>query len=42
MLGSSHCYLTNKSESELAQMKECLYDPKGYFIIKGTEKAILI
>ena len=23
-------------------MKECLYDPRGYFIIKGTEKVALI
>lgn len=23
-------------------MKECIYDPKGYFILKGTEKVVLI
>jgi DNA-directed RNA polymerase III subunit RPC2 len=42
MLGSTHCHLTGKNEAELAQMKECIYDPKGYFILKGTEKVVLI
>jgi DNA-directed RNA polymerase III subunit RPC2 len=42
MLGSSNCVLLNKKEEELAEMMECPYDPKGYFIIKGVEKAILI
>eukprot|EP01016_Furgasonia_blochmanni_P017741 TRINITY_DN20422_c0_g1_i1.p1 TRINITY_DN20422_c0_g1~~TRINITY_DN20422_c0_g1_i1.p1 ORF type:complete len:151 (+),score=13.82 TRINITY_DN20422_c0_g1_i1:319-771(+) len=42
MLGSSKCYLTGKSEKELADMKECPYDPKGYFVIKGVEKVLLI
>ena len=42
MLGSSNCYLTGKSEKELAEMQECPFDPKGYFVIKGVEKVILI
>lgn len=35
---SSKCVLTGKSESELADMKECPYDPGGYFVVKGVEK----
>ena len=42
MLGSNHCYLKGKSAIELALLKECPYDPKGYFIIKGTEKVVLM
>lgn len=42
MLGSSHCWLNGKSPSELAMLKECIYDPRGYFIIKGSEKVLLI
>ncbi len=36
MLGSSKCNLLNKTKRELAYLKECPYDPKGYFIINGT------
>ena len=42
MLRSEKCMLRNKSERELAKMKECPYDPGGYFIVKGVEKVILI
>ncbi|KAH8918260.1 DNA-directed RNA polymerase [Atractiella rhizophila] len=42
MLKSSHCILNGKSESELARMTECPLDPGGYFIVKGTEKVILV
>eukprot|EP00578_Thalassiosira_sp_NH16_P002919 CAMPEP_0181137936 /NCGR_PEP_ID=MMETSP1071-20121207/33970_1 /TAXON_ID=35127 /ORGANISM="Thalassiosira sp., Strain NH16" /LENGTH=1106 /DNA_ID=CAMNT_0023224721 /DNA_START=74 /DNA_END=3392 /DNA_ORIENTATION=- len=42
MLRSSRCLLRGKSERELARMKECPYDPGGYFIVKGVEKVILI
>ena len=42
MLGCSNCVLRNKSHSELAKMMECPYDPRGYFIVKGVEKVILI
>lgn len=43
MLGSSNCWLTSLSHAELAhKAKECPYDPRGYFIVKGVEKVILI
>jgi DNA-directed RNA polymerase III subunit RPC2 len=42
MLRSKNCVLRNKNQDELADLKECPYDPGGYFIIKGVEKAILI
>jgi DNA-directed RNA polymerase III subunit RPC2 len=42
MLGSSNCVLTGKNKEQLAKLNECPYDPRGYFIIKGVEKVILI
>ena len=42
MLRSSNCCLNGKNEEELAKMNECPLDPGGYFIVKGTEKVILI
>lgn len=42
MIGSSRCHLRGKSEKELAELQECPYDPRGYFIINGTEKVLLI
>ena len=42
MLGSTHCHLFGKTQPELQKMNECPYDPRGYFIIKGTEKVALI
>ena len=42
MLGSTHCHLFGKSEAEVGRMKECPHDPRGYFIIRGTEKVALI
>lgn len=42
MLRSAKCLLRGKTEAELQAMKECPYDPGGYFIIKGVEKVILI
>jgi DNA-directed RNA polymerase III subunit RPC2 len=42
MLRSKKCLLRDKSEAELSDMKECPYDPGGYFVIKGVEKVILI
>ena len=42
MLGSSNCYLSGKNLLELAKLNECPHDPRGYFIVKGVEKVILI
>jgi len=42
MLRSNNCVLHNKTYSELVALKECPYDPGGYFIINGCEKVILI
>jgi DNA-directed RNA polymerase III subunit RPC2 len=42
MLGSSNCNLTGKTHEQLSEYKECPYDPRGYFIIKGVEKVLLI
>eukprot|EP01084_Bolivina_argentea_P278251 475273_1 len=42
MLHSSHCHLYNKSETELSELGECIYDSGGYFIIEGQEKVMLI
>ena len=42
MLGSSKCHLKGKNYQELMNMKECPYDTKGYFIVKGTEKVVLM
>ena len=42
MLGASNCWLSGMSHDKLAQIKECPYDPTGYFIIKGVEKVLLI
>ncbi|ORY26355.1 hypothetical protein BCR39DRAFT_541480 [Naematelia encephala] len=42
MLRSDLCWLKNKSEADLAVMGECPMDPGGYFVVKGTEKVILV
>ncbi|XP_042432808.1 DNA-directed RNA polymerase III subunit 2-like [Zingiber officinale] len=42
MLRSSHCVLSGKDDDELSKLGECPLDPGGYFIVKGTEKVILI
>jgi DNA-directed RNA polymerase III subunit RPC2 len=42
MLRSSNCILTGATEADLATYGECPLDPGGYFIVKGTEKVILI
>lgn len=42
MLGSSKCVLNNLNHAQLASKHECPYDPKGYFVVKGTEKVMLI
>ncbi|KAJ3509908.1 hypothetical protein NLJ89_g4971 [Agrocybe chaxingu] len=42
MLRSCKCVLTGRSEEQLARMIECPLDPGGYFVVKGTEKVILV
>ncbi|KAF3337656.1 DNA-directed RNA polymerase III subunit RPC2 [Carex littledalei] len=42
MLRSCNCVLNGKDETELAKLGECPLDPGGYFVVKGTEKVILI
>jgi len=42
MLGSVWCNLRGNVDQEVLQKGECLSDPFGYFVIKGTEKVILI
>ncbi|KAI8822500.1 uncharacterized protein EV422DRAFT_613711 [Fimicolochytrium jonesii] len=42
MLRSARCHLTGKSPEEMVKVGECPLDPGGYFIIRGTEKVILI
>jgi DNA-directed RNA polymerase III subunit RPC2 len=42
MLRSNKCILTGKSDAQLAKMMECPLDPGGYFVVKGTEKVILV
>jgi DNA-directed RNA polymerase III subunit RPC2 len=42
MLRSKNCVLRDKTEDEQVMLKECCFDPGGYFIIKGVEKVILI
>jgi len=42
MLGSVICHLRGKTDKEKIEMGECPSDPLGYFIIKGSEKVILI
>ncbi|WRT68129.1 uncharacterized protein IL334_005104 [Kwoniella shivajii] len=42
MLRSDLCHLNRKNEPELARMGECPMDPGGYFVVKGTEKVILV
>ena len=42
MLRSEKCILNGKSAEELAHLKECEFDPGGYFVVKGNEKVILM
>ncbi|KAG6476798.1 hypothetical protein ZIOFF_066046 [Zingiber officinale] len=42
MLRSSHCLLSGKEDAQLSKLGECPLDPGGYFIVKGTEKVILM
>lgn len=42
MLGSVLCHLKGKTDKERMEMGECPSDPLGYFIIKGSEKIVLM
>jgi len=42
MLRSSKCVLNGADHQKLAKFRECPYDPGGYFVVKGSEKVILI
>ena len=42
MLRSNKCWLAGQDEATLARMNECPLDPGGYFVVKGTEKVILV
>jgi DNA-directed RNA polymerase III subunit RPC2 len=42
MLRCSHCELYGKTDAEMATMGECPIDSGGYFVVRGTEKVILI
>jgi DNA-directed RNA polymerase III subunit RPC2 len=42
MLRSDKCILSGKTDEQLAEVKECMYDPGGYFVVKGVEKVILM
>ena len=41
MLRSQFCVLRNKSDQELTDLNECIYDQGGYFIINGGEKVLI-
>ena len=42
MLRSNKCVLDGASSAQLATMSECPLDPGGYFVVRGTEKVILV
>ncbi|KAJ2742077.1 DNA-directed RNA polymerase III complex subunit Rpc2 [Coemansia sp. BCRC 34301] len=42
MLRSGKCMLSGRSDAEMAKMRECPLDPGGYFVVRGTEKVILV
>lgn len=43
MLRSKLCHLSSaKSDKAMAKLGECPLDPGGYFVVKGTEKVILV
>ena len=41
MVRTKHCFLYGKSDSEITQLGECVFDQGGYFIINGSEKVII-
>eukprot|EP00928_Gymnodinium_smaydae_P061236 TRINITY_DN45368_c0_g1_i1.p1 TRINITY_DN45368_c0_g1~~TRINITY_DN45368_c0_g1_i1.p1 ORF type:complete len:1198 (-),score=214.06 TRINITY_DN45368_c0_g1_i1:248-3841(-) len=42
MLRSCVCALNGLSEHEMEQAGECPYDPGGYFIVRGTERVLMM
>ncbi|KAI0479286.1 RNA polymerase Rpb2 [Xylariaceae sp. FL0804] len=42
MLRSNKCHLYGANNAQMELMNECPLDPGGYFIIRGTEKVILV
>ena len=42
MLRSNRCHLFNANEKGFSDADECPYDPGCYFIIKGTERVVLV
>jgi len=41
MLRTRYCNLHLKSERQLAQVGECVFDQGGYFVINGSEKVVI-
>mmetsp|Transcript_28574 Transcript_28574/g.54586 ORF Transcript_28574/g.54586 Transcript_28574/m.54586 type:complete len:1176 (+) Transcript_28574:118-3645(+) len=41
MLRSQYCSLYDHTDKELAELGECPYDQGGYFVINGSEKALI-
>lgn len=43
MLRSSRCILSRlTTHEEMAHVNECPYDPGGYFVVRGSEKVVLM
>ena len=42
MLKCCRCVLRDMTHEELAKVRECMFDPGGYFVVRGVEKVILI
>lgn len=42
MLRSNKCWLYEANNAKMELMNECPLDPGGYFIVRGTEKVILV
>lgn len=41
MLRSLFCVLSDKDDTDLSDLGECIYDQGGYFVINGSEKVII-
>uniref|UniRef100_A0A0N4ZVH2 DNA-directed RNA polymerase subunit beta n=1 Tax=Parastrongyloides trichosuri TaxID=131310 RepID=A0A0N4ZVH2_PARTI len=42
MLRSNKCVLRGLNDKEMAEAQECPLDPGGYFVIRGSEKVVLM